>query len=227
MSIGALIFDLDGVIANTLNLHLRSWQILAAQYGHTFNQDDLDHWLGWRRRECLMELFSDERLDENEINRRLAVKNQIYLDLLRQTNAEDLIFPGTLPLFNSARQQRLKIGVASSSLNAYEVLLRIELFDLIDVIADGGTVARPKPYPDIFVWTAGALRTTPECVIVFEDSAAGVSAAHTAGMFVVGIGLNRHLPEAHLIVSGLGAMALEGFLQAAQEFRTRQLTSAH
>ena len=130
----ALIFDLDGVLANTLELHLRSWQHLAERYGRTFTRANLDHWRGKRRRECLIEMFADNDLDDDEIEHRLDIKNQVYLDLLRQATPDTLEFPGARPLLVAVRQRGLKLGIASSSLNAHEVIDRLELAHLIDVV---------------------------------------------------------------------------------------------
>lgn len=224
--IEALIFDLDGVLANTIALHNQSWHYLADQFGQTFLASDLERWRGQRRRECLLDLFAHEQLEEAEIERRLEIKDRHYMYLLHHTAVDDLIPPSVFPLLENARHHGLKIGVASSSLNTYEVLRRLDLVHQMDAIADGNTVSRPKPYPDVFLWTAGALRTSPARVIVFEDSAAGVNAARTVDMFVVGIGPAARLQQANLVVPELGALTLDDFLRAARSYRSDQVAAA-
>ena len=78
----------------------------------------------------------------------------------------------------------------------------------MNAIGDGGTVARSKPAPDIFLWVAGALRIVPKRIVVFEDSQAGIEAALTAGMFVVGIGEPISTAQAHMWIPSLAHIHL-------------------
>jgi beta-phosphoglucomutase len=104
------------------------------------------------------------------------------------------------------------LAVASSSYNARAVLEKLGLTSRFDVVADGPTVARAKPFPDIFVWAAGALRVHPSECIVFEDAEAGVIAGRDAGMVVVGVGEPAYLGRAHLVVPDLTAFDLAALL---------------
>ena len=121
----------------------------------------------------------------------------------------------------------LKIGVASSSANAVHVLHRVGLFPLIDVVADGYTVQRSKPAPDIFLWVAGALNARPTEAIAFEDSQAGIEAAQMGGMFVVGVGDQPEAQQADLVVSQLNTMPLVAILEAARQQQIPQFSSAN
>jgi HAD superfamily hydrolase (TIGR01509 family) len=89
------------------------------------------------------------------------------------------------------------------------VLAKLKLLDRFDVVADGPTVARAKPYPDIFVWTAGALGVSPADTAVVEDAEAGVIAARAAGAFVVGVGDPAQVGAADLVVPTLDGFDLD------------------
>jgi kojibiose phosphorylase len=213
----AIIFDLDGVLVNTVDLHFRAWQFLAETHDIPFARTDMIRLRGRQRRDCLLTLFADRPLTETQITENLEIKDRYYLDLLSQNSHEELVAPGAFSLIESARALRLKIGVASPSANAVHVLQRVGLFPLIDVIADGNTVQRSKPAPDIFLWVAGALNAHPVEVIAFEDSEAGIEAARKGGMFVVGVGDQPEAQQAELVLSQLDTMPLVAILEAAHQ----------
>jgi beta-phosphoglucomutase-like phosphatase (HAD superfamily) len=71
------------------------------------------------------------------------------------------------------------------------------LLHLFDALADGHTVCRSKPAPDIFVWVAGALGVSPRDAVVIEDGGAGIEGARTAGMFTVGLDIETDRPLAY------------------------------
>lgn len=219
--IAALIFDLDGVLVNTVNLHFRAWAHLAERHGIAFAEDDMPRIRGRQRRDCLLDLFGERSLTEAEIATYLETKDHYYLDLVRQSKPANLLAPGAEALVDTARARNLKLGVASSSANAITVLRYVGLYDMVEVVADGTTVAHSKPAPDIFIWTAGALGVSPIRCLAFEDSHAGVAAAHQAGMFVVGIGAQL-IDQAHLMLPSFEVMTLENILAAADEYAARQ-----
>lgn len=221
--IRALIFDLDGVLVNTVDLHFRAWQTLADAHGIPFSQPDMAYFRGRHRRDCLLALFRDRHLSDAQINEYIAVKDRAYLALLDQHPAHALICRGAVALLERAHLRGLLIGVASSSVNAVPLLKHIGLYHQFDAIADGSTVPRSKPAPDIFVWVAGALRVRPDECIVFEDAAAGIMAARAGGMYVVGVGTHADVTQADFVVSHLDAMPLDVILDAAEH---RKISSA-
>jgi beta-phosphoglucomutase-like phosphatase (HAD superfamily) len=99
-------------------------------------------------------------------------------------------------------------------------LQRAQLSDYFHVIADGYTVERSKPAPDLFIWVAGALGAAPHDCIIFEDSKAGIEAAHTIGAYVVGIGDSEHVVNAHSHYLDLGQVDLAQLLQHASHDRS-------
>jgi beta-phosphoglucomutase len=213
----ALIFDLDGVLANTIDLHYRAWKHLADQHRIPFSPADVDRFRGIQRHDFVIELFAPAHLTPAQVEAYADLKNAIYVEALRQTPADALLVPNARDLITQAQRAGLRVGVASSSTNAISTLIHTDLYDLIDVVADGNTVTRSKPEPDIFLWTAGALRVHPREVIVFEDAAAGVAAACTAGMFAVGIGRRDLLRRAHLVCPDLQTIQLDTVLAAANQ----------
>lgn len=198
----ALIFDLDGVLADTIEFHYRAWKRIADMLDVPFGPEDMNRLRGRQRRDCLLDLLNGRPVDETQIARLMALKDEFYLADIEQMTPASLL-PGVLDFVLAAKKKRLRLGVASASMTAHGVLQKTGLLDYMDVVADGSTVTRSKPKPDVFVWVAGALRVRPGQAIAFEDSRAGVEAARTAGMFVVGVGGGQLIREAHFIVPSL------------------------
>lgn len=204
----AFIFDMDGVLVDTIDLHYRAWKQVADAAGTPFTPDDMDRMRGHHRRDYLRYIVRERDLSPDEMQRYFAVKDAALNDDLNRISAADVL-PGVLPLLDEARAAGIRLGVASSSTKAMIILRRTGLYERFDAVADGHTVARLKPAPDIFVWAAGALRTPLDGAVVFEDSAAGIDAAHTGGMFAVGLGSPDLVGAAELVLPDLSGATLD------------------
>jgi beta-phosphoglucomutase len=189
----AFIFDLDGVVVNTVDLHYRAWKHLFDDLGVPFSRRDLDKIRGVHRRDILLSYTSG--FNEAQIAACLAQKDQLYKRALAEASREIAHAP-VVELLHEAKRGGIKVGLASSSTNARAVLDIVQLLPLFDALGDGNTVCRSKPAPDIFVWVAGALGVHPADAVVLEDGAAGIEGARTAGMFVVGLDVETDRPLA-------------------------------
>jgi kojibiose phosphorylase len=198
----AFIFDLDGVITDTAEYHYLAWKRLADEEGISFSREDNDKLRGISRRASLLIVLKDRMLPEHEMELLMARKNEYYRALLVRLNPNDLL-PGVGPLLQEAKARGIKLGVASASKNARQVLTSLGIFDMFGAIADGNAVINIKPAPDLFIWAAGRLDVHPAQVVVFEDAEAGVEAARAAGMYVVGLGPAARVGKAHLVLPGL------------------------
>lgn len=209
----ALIFDLDGVLVDTVERHYRAWATLAYQHNIPFSRNDMDRFRGVHRDTCVRMLFAPRDLTPAQVQAYSIIKNTHYLESIQKASPGELRLPGALETLQRAQALGLPAAIASSSTNAVTVAERAELAPYVSVIADGNAVVRGKPEPDIFVWVAGALGAHPRDCVVFEDSVAGVAAAKTAGMTAIGIGDARRLPEADTVYPRLSEVSLEYLTQ--------------
>jgi beta-phosphoglucomutase len=201
--IAAVIFDLDGVITNTVYFHYLSWQQLADEEGIPF--DKLAHdrgMLGLNREDALCYILGDRQVDLVQQQRLLKRKNDCYLELINELN-QDHLLPGIGNLLVELHGARVKIALGSSSKNAELVLRRLGISHLFDFMADGNSVPRLKPAPDIFLYAAKSIEIEPHQCLVIEDAPAGVAAAKSAGMWVLGVGPFDRLAQADLILPTL------------------------
>ena len=205
--IRGLIFDLDGVLVNTNPLHARAWQELAEKLGIPFTPADHEAFLGISRAQCLEIMLKkgNRSLSESEKERLCTRKNDRYREMIGTLTPAALL-PGVPEFLRAARAEGYRIGLGSVSKNAGFLLQRLEIGPLFDAVIDGTQIVKGKPDPEVFLKGARALNLLPEQCVVFEDSAAGIEAAHRGGMKAVGIGTPQRLPEAELTAPGFAGL---------------------
>ncbi|MEH2179206.1 beta-phosphoglucomutase [Nostoc sp.] len=204
-NIQGFIFDLDGVLTDTAELHYLAWQKLADEEGIPFNREANEALRGVSRRASLMLILRDRPYSEAQIEEMMERKNRYYVELLQNMTPQDLL-PGAIALLDELRQAGIKIGIGSGSKNARTVLERLGIMDKVDAIADGYSVQEPKPAPNLFLYAAKQLGIEPEQSVVVEDAAAGVEAALAAGMWAIGLGPVERVGAAHIVLPSLAGI---------------------
>ena len=210
----ALVFDVDGVIADTETLNARaSVEMFHQLYGVTVQPDDFRPFIG----------TGDERYVEGvaekydvTIDTQAAVdkRAECFFELLK---SEPLpAAPGVLELVAAARSRadvRLAIATSGQKAKQFPVIegtgLRLDWFD---VVITGDLVQRKKPDPQIYLLAAEKLELPPERCVVFEDAPAGVQAAKAACcpcIAVLSSAAAEELAGADLIVATLAEVWLE------------------
>lgn len=204
--IAAVIFDLDGVITNTVYFHYLSWQQLADEEGIPFDQLTHDRgMLGLNREDALCYLLGDRKIDSSQQQLLLKRKNDYYLELINELGSEHLL-PGIGNLLTELHATNIKIALGSSSKNAELVLQRLGIRHFFNFIADGHSVQRLKPAPDVFLYAARSISIEPHQCLVIEDAPAGIAAGLTAGMWVLGVGPFERLAAADLVLPTLAGI---------------------
>lgn len=202
--IAAALFDLDGVLVRTDELHYRAWKRLADEQGWRFNRR-LNHALrGVPRMASLEKILAYNRCTLSEEQKAALAdrKNEYYKELLR-TLDKDAVLPGAEALLRALKERGILLALCSSSKNAREVVERLGLTSWFDTIVTGHDITQAKPDPEIFLRAAERLHVHPFHCVVFEDAAAGVKAALAAGMKCVGVGSAEELPQAPSVVANL------------------------
>lgn len=211
--IRAVIFDLDGVLTDTAELHFQAWKRLADEEGIPFTREDNEALRGVSRRRSLELLLGRRQVSEAQMQEMMERKNRYYRELIQQLSPADLL-PGAAELLAELRQAGIKIAIASASKNARDVIARLGIADQVDAIADGYSVERQKPAPDLFLYAAQQLGVPPEACVVVEDAAAGIEAAHAAGMRAIGVGPRERVGQAEAVFPSLEGVRLGDILQA-------------
>ena len=212
MGARAAIFDLDGVLTDTAELHYRSWQALADEIGLPFDRTANEALRGLSREESLARVlgaaaggFTSEQ--QADLARR---KNDHYLRLVSRMTPTDA-FPGCAELLTALRGAGYLLAIASSSRNARVVIERLAIDALLHEIVDGNDAPRSKPDPQTFLVAAERLRVPAARCVVVEDAESGVEGALAAGMRVIGVGPPARVGRADHRVESIGALAVADF----------------
>lgn len=186
--IKGIIFDLDGVIVKTDELHYQAWKRLANAEGIFFDREINNHLRGVSRMASLEIILerSPRTYSAEEKNRLASIKNQYYVELLKTLKPDD-IMPGVTKTLEELKRRKILTAIGSSSKNARAILEQIKLANVFDAVADGNDIINSKPAPDVFLKAADMLGLRPaECAVV-EDAEAGIAAAKSAGMLAIAI----------------------------------------
>ncbi len=205
--IQGFIFDLDGVLTDTAEYHYRAWKRLADELGIPFTREENEALRGIPRRESLLLLLKGRTYPEETLTELMERKNGYYLEFIREITPRDIL-PGARELLDEIRAAGLKAALGSASKNAREVIERLGIADRFDAVADGYSVTRQKPAPDLFLHAATLLGLSPQQCVVVEDAAAGVEAALAGGFAVVGIGPRERVGQAHVVIPNLAGVRL-------------------
>ena len=200
----AVLFDLDGVLVDTSELHANAWAEMARNVGATPPADIKDQVRGISRMESLKIALGEDvsRFSEDELNEMAAGKNARYLEMVQNLTNTDLL-PGVLELFDGLDAAGIKIALCSASKNARVVLEGVGIIGRFAAIADGNCYERGKPHPDVFWTGAKMVDVQPNECIVVEDAAAGITAALDGGFVALGMGHPELLAHAHHLINDL------------------------
>ena len=211
--IQAVIFDLDGVIVSTDELHFQAWKELADEEGIRFDREDNQRLRGVSRMGSLdIMLEKATRVySETEKNGMANRKNAVYRESLNDLSPADIL-PGVSALLNALRERGVKIAIGSSSKNAACILQAIGLADAFDAVVDGTQITRSKPDPEVFSLAAEQLGILARHCLVVEDAEAGVDAALAAGMRVLAVGAAAAHPSATLSAQDLDEICVDALL---------------
>ncbi len=223
MPIRGLLFDFDGLILDTETPEFEVWQEVFQVYGQSLPLSEWQAALG-----ASFAAFDPVNFLSAKINLPLDHAG-IHADH-RKRSLEKIYLkpaqPGIAETLRLARQNGLKLGVASSSpLNWVEPLLRhLDLLAYFDKILCRDHVTKIKPDPELYLRCTSELGLTPAEVMVFEDSPNGIRAANAAGIYCVAIpnSLTRQLNinHANLILDQIDAIPFADLLQSP--FQTTQ-----
>jgi beta-phosphoglucomutase family hydrolase len=197
----ACLFDLDGVLTKTAEVHARAWKRMFDDFLKERGEQpfdlvhDYDEYVDGKPRLDGVHDFLASRaieLPDDEVQRLAEVKNDMVLRLIHDEGVDP--YEGSVRYLHAARDAGLRRAVVSSSHNCRDVLVAAGIEDLLEVRIDGVVAEerhlQGKPAPDTFLEGAKELGVGPEQAAVFEDALAGVASGH-AGGFACVIGVDR------------------------------------
>lgn len=217
-SIGAFIFDVDGVITDTADLHALAWRKLAEEEGLSFSESLPDELRGLSRKASLEKLLNGQSLPADKFEAMMDRKNEYYVKSLQRLTSQDVL-PGVACLLNGLRRFKIKMAAASASCNARTVLHCVGMMDDFEAVIDGNDVAKSKHGLHQFALAAASLRVAPQRCVVVDDSTAGMAAARQLGMKSIGIGDRERLCAATMAFDSLRGVEARTLLHWLSDIR--------
>jgi HAD superfamily hydrolase (TIGR01509 family) len=218
----AVVFDMDGVLADSEPEYFAAMQDVLAPLGHEVTEQDQRAVMGHSIEDTWEYLRERFALGEN-----LSKLMQAYDEvLLRRLAVPRQTLPGVSELVSALRERGVPVAVASSSLASWiEALLGgLRLQGVFDALVPATMVPHPKPAPDIYIEAARRLGKAPERCIAIEDTPTGLAAAKAAGMLTVQVRASSTAwppqPEADVVLETLRDFDLR--LVSSDASRTRR-----
>ncbi len=204
----AVIWDMDGVIADTALYHLKAWQEVFRERGVNFTGEDFRHTFGQRNDTIIKSVLGGE-IAQHEID---AIANAKEESFRRRIKQKLKPLPGAIELMTSLKKRGFQMALASSAPieNIQLVIKTIGINDYFQSIICDKDVTEGKPSPQVFLLAAERLGVEPGDCVVIEDAVVGVTAAKRAGMrclAVAGTHSRHSLEEADRIADTLEAVS--------------------
>jgi len=210
----AVIWDMDGVIADTAPYHFKAWQEVFQKRGVSFTEEDFRRYFG-QRNDTIIRNVLGEGLSPSEVDAIAGEKERNYR---QRVNRHIKPLPGAIELLKSLREQGFKVALASSAPieNIQLVTQGLGINNCFQAIVSGRDVTEGKPSPQGFLLAAKKLGVAPENCIIIEDAVAGVTASKKAGMRCIAV-TNTHpresLTGADLVIDTLEAVSVSDLEQ--------------
>jgi beta-phosphoglucomutase len=219
VTLAAVIFDFDGVLADSEPVHLAAFQQVLATVGIDLTADEYyARYLGFSDRDAFVEVYRAKGLPlaAAELERLLHVKHDVFPQLV----GEHGLFPGARDCVERVAAE-VPVAIASGALR-HEIELLLErggLAGRVPIIVAAGETPRSKPFPDPYARAFDLLvaegyvqaDTEPNRVVALEDSEWGLQSARGAGLRTLGVTTSytaEHLPSAEVTVADIGAVTL-------------------
>lgn len=187
MSDFAVIFDMDGVIADTNPTHNIAWRKFLDRYAIIPTEEELQNHMYGKHNSYILSYFFKRNVITDELAQLQFEKEALFRELYASI-AQPI--SGLLDFLVDLKQNRVKTGIATSAPVENLVMMVGQipvLGEVMESMLSEQDVTQHKPNPEVYLKSAERLGVAPSQCVVFEDSVSGVKAGLAAGMKVVGV----------------------------------------
>jgi len=198
----AVLWDMDGTLIDSEELHWRSWQETLAREGVSISREQFLSSFG-QRNDSILPRWLGAAATPERVERIAGAKEDLYRNLIRRNGVSPL--PGVADWVRRLHQGGWLQVIASAAprANIMTVLEALSATHIFQGIVSAEDVHHGKPDPEVYLVAAARAGVAPDRCIVVEDAVAGVQGAHNAGMKSIGVSRDgKHLP-ADVVVSSL------------------------
>ena len=195
LRISSLIFDMDGVITDTMPYHYRAWKSVFSSRGIDVSHEDIYKREGQKGIDSLRELFAEKNIKgagDNIYSSLLLSKERLFKRIFKRK-----FISGSRMFIKESVKRGFKLAlVTGTSRHEAQKLLPRDLWDYFDATVCGSDVQNGKPHPEPYLKAMAKLRIKPHEAVVFENAPFGIRSAKAAGLFC--IALETSLPSSYL-----------------------------
>jgi len=200
----AVIFDMDGVLADTGPVHFESWVKMTSEIGVEFTREFFEKIFGQQSPEIIRKLMGPN-VDEITIEKFANLKEKYYRDMVKDQLKP---LPGVIELIKKLHDLKFKLAVGSSGPreNVELLLTSLKIKKYFNAVITAAEIKRGKPEPDVFLEAAKRVKVKPNKCVVIEDAPVGIESAKRAGMKCIALTTThpeKELFNADLIVKDL------------------------
>jgi beta-phosphoglucomutase len=212
--IRGVLFDLDGIIVDTLHYHYLAWKHMFEKRGGTASKHTVLLHEGRNSREILPILMQESGMliPENERSEFIEEKREYYRSIVKVE-----YYPQAFEVIDQLRDRGYRVAlVTACALKNMQHSLNGEQQAHFDFIITGDEVSRAKPSPDSYLTAARRLGLKPEECVVVENAPLGIEAAKNAGMFCIALETTlgrEYLTQADCILQNIGQLPASEILK--------------
>jgi beta-phosphoglucomutase len=204
----AVLFDFDGVILETSDQLFQGYKMVFNRLGIKYSEKKFNILYGLKTKEHFRKILVDSNvfLSDDELDKLVEERDFHY----RQICSRDLTpLPGAIKLLKALKQNKIKIGLATSTSkkNIDFFLIKLEIKDFFNQVLAGTEVSKGKPDPEIYLNTCLKLNVAPENSVGIEDTEIGITSLHNAKMKSIAVTLTNRkkydFSKADLVVKTL------------------------
>jgi len=176
----SLIFDMDGVITDTMRYHYRAWKEVFVRYGVRVSHEDIYKREGQKGIDSVREIFFEHgRSHSDDLGHQvLKEKEELFKEIFRSR-----FIPGSRSLLRALKLQGFLLGlVTGTSRHEAQTLLPPEMFGAFDAVVCGSDVHNGKPHPEPYEKAIRHLNVKKSRAVVLENAPFGIRSAKAAGL---------------------------------------------
>jgi beta-phosphoglucomutase-like phosphatase (HAD superfamily) len=220
----AVLFDLDGLFADTEELHVYAYEAVGTYLHAPLTRDYICSFIGGPTRENVKKVMRDFNSPPERFEEVLKVRYDSYVDAISKTVLHPM--EGALECVLDVKKKKYRTALVTSSIreHAMAVLQNIssrwnsgrDILQLFDVTVFGDEIEHLKPAPDIYLDAMHRLGAAPEAGLALEDSEFGVLAAKRAGLYVIAVPgphtNSQHFTKADVVADSLTEVLRRGLI---------------
>ncbi len=193
-NVRAVVFDMDGVITDTMSYHMRAWRQVLARHGLSVLKNDIYKREGQKGINSLEEIFKDYRKPfDLKLGRKILLeKEELFKAIVKKR-----FITGSRSFLKDLKNRGFKLAlVTGTARHEVHKILPQEIYDLFDAVVCGCDVRNGKPHPEPYLTALKKLNLKPAQAVVIENAPFGIQSSKAAGMRC--LGLETSLPKEFL-----------------------------